>query len=309
MAAGRAPLLLAATLLTAAAVGPAAGPASAGGGPRPDRALAATTAVHPGQGSVAARAAGAGRGSMASTAAGAGRGLVVGEVAGAGLRQGPVVVPVAGSGPGSVTAAGQGPGAMPVPVPVAVADGGRGGSVDRGVGGGRVPVRGWGSGRVPSPRPVPKVSVRPPTPPKGVTVGPTVKVPRVSVRRAPRPEVSISIPNANRRARPKITLPQVTIYPDGVCSGAVAVGECPRRRSRAEARKVVPPAPPASPVRPVRVPPPPDATPTSTPSARSHVKRLEPPARRGNPLNTVLLTVVLVTAITSTTAVAFRRTR
>lgn len=198
---------------------------------------------------------------------------------------------------------------------VPVAGGGRGDSVDRDVGGGRVPVRGWGSGRVPSPRPVPKVSVRPPAPPKGVTVGPTVKVPRVSVRRAPRPKVSISIPNVNRRARPKITLPQVTIYPDGVCSGAgagaVAVGECPRRRSRAEARKVVPPAPPASPVRPVRVSPPPDPTPTptATPSTRSHVKRLEPPARRGNPLNTVLLTVVLVTAITSTTAVAFRRTR
>ncbi|MEV5504308.1 hypothetical protein AB0M50_53785 [Nonomuraea fuscirosea] len=269
MAAGRAPLLLAATLLTATAVGPAAIPASAGGSPRSDRVPAPTTAVHPGQGSVAARVASAGQGSVVRTvAAGAGRGLVV---------------PVAG--------------------------GGRGDSVGRDVGGERVPVRGWGSGRVPSPRPVPKVSVRPPAPPKGVTVGPTVKVPRVSVRRAPRPKVSISIPNVNRRARPKITLPQVTIYPDGVCSGAVAVGECPRRRSRAEARKVVPPAPPASPVRPVRVSPPPDPTPTATPSTRSHVKRLEPPARRGNPLNTVLLTVVLVTAITSTTAVAFRRTR
>jgi hypothetical protein len=291
VAAGRAPLLLAATLLAATAVGPAAIPASAGGSPRSDRVPAPTTAVHPGQGSVAARVASAGQGSVVGTvAAGAGRGLVV---------------PVAGSGPGPVTVAGQGRGPMVVPV----AGGGRGDSVGRDVGGGRVPVRGWGSGRVPSPRPVPKVSVRPPAPPKGVTVGPTVKVPRVSVRRAPRPKVSISIPNVNRRARPKITLPQVTIYPDGVCSGAVAVGECPRRRSRAEARKVVPPAPPASPVRPVRVSPPPDPTPTATPSTRSHVKRLEPPARRGNPLNTVLLTVVLVTAITSTTAVAFRRTR
>ncbi|GAA1693813.1 hypothetical protein GCM10009733_107040 [Nonomuraea maheshkhaliensis] len=294
MAAGRAPLLLAATLLTTAAVGPAAG----GGNPRSERTPATVTEVYAGQGSMAVRAAGAGQGSMV---AGAGQGSAMARTVSAG--QGSVVSTAAGAGQGPVADGGQwrGPGAMVV---LGVA-GGRETSVDRGAGDGRVPVRGWGGGRVPSPRPVPKVSVRPPVPPKGVTVGPTVKVPRVSVRRAPRPKVSISIPNVNRRAAPEITLPHVTIYPDGVCSGAVEVGECPRRRSRAEAREVVPPAPPASLVEPVRVPPPP----TPTPSARSHVKRLEPPARRGNPLNTVLLTVALVTAISSTTAVAFRRTR
>ncbi|MEU8395052.1 hypothetical protein AB0C28_07685 [Nonomuraea sp. NPDC048892] len=258
MAAGRAPLLLAATLLTTAA---AVGPVSAVGDPRSVRTPATTTAVYAGQGSM--------------VAAGWARGVAAVPVAAAGLGRGPAATVL--------------PGVVPLAGP------------------GRVPVRGWGGGRVPSPRPVPKVSVRPPVPPKGVTVGPTVKVPRVSVRRAPRPKVSISIPNVNRRAAPEITLPHVTIYPDGVCSGAVEVGECPRRRSRAEARKVVPPAPPASLVEPVRVPPPP--TPTPTPSARSHVKRLEPPARRDNPLNTVLLTVALVTVISSTTAVAFRRTR
>ncbi|MFI7612363.1 hypothetical protein ACIBP6_14180 [Nonomuraea terrae] len=56
----------------------------------------------------------------------------------------------------------------------------------------------------------------------------------------------------------------------------------------------------------VRVP---DAvTPTreETPVARALFKRPEPPARRVNPLGTVLLTVVVVTVITSATAVAFR---
>ncbi|MFG1705723.1 hypothetical protein ACFLIM_21250 [Nonomuraea sp. M3C6] len=144
------------------------------------------------------------------------------------------------------------------------------------------------------PRPVPQVSVRPPAPPKGVTVGPRVSVPRVKTWRKPVPGVSISVPPAKRRAAPEVTLPQVTVYRDAVCTGRVVVGECPRRRPHTAPRL---PAPRATPFR--------TPTPTPTVTPRSHVKRLAAPPRRKNPMTTVLLTVVLVTAIASTTAVAF----
>ncbi|WP_378788245.1 hypothetical protein ACFMQL_30605 [Nonomuraea fastidiosa] len=155
------------------------------------------------------------------------------------------------------------------------------------------------------PRPVPKTSVRPPAPPKRVTVGPKVRVPRVWVQSSPRPRVSISMPRAKRNAAPQVTVPQVTVYPDGLCAGDVHLGECPRGRPGPVPRAV--PAPPA----PVRVPAPaptrtPTPTPSPTPSARSHALQIKPAERRPNPLGTVLLTVALVTAITSTTAVAFR---
>lgn len=161
---------------------------------------------------------------------------------------------------------------------------------------------------VPGPRRVPKVTVRPPAPPEGVTVGPRVKVPRVMVQRSPRPRVSISMPPGKRRAAPEVTVPQVTVYPDGVCVGGVRVGPCPRRKARLKR----PEAPPVVPVTALVPPPPipaPTPTPSRTPSARAHVERVEPPQRRRNPMNTVLLSVVLVTAITSTTAVAFRARR
>ncbi|UBU17608.1 hypothetical protein [Nonomuraea gerenzanensis] len=181
----------------------------------------------------------------------------------------------------------------------------------------RVPVSGRvpsprpvpGAGRVRPPRPVPRVSVRRPAPPQRVTVGPTVKVPRVSTRRSPDPEVSISMPRAKRRAAPEVTVPQVTVFPDGVCAGGVVLGDCPRDRPRPVPRVVAPP------VVPVRVLPSPSPSPsptpvvTPTPSSRPRVQRAEPPGRRRNPLNSVMLTVVLVTAITSTTAVAFRARR
>ncbi|MFC5829842.1 hypothetical protein [Nonomuraea insulae] len=77
-------------------------------------------------------------------------------------------------------------------------------------------------------------------------------------------------------------------------------------------RPVVPPVVPVTAL--VSPPPPsptpaPTPTPSRTPSARAHVERAEPPQRRRNPMNTVLVSVVLVTAITSTTAVAFRSRR
>ncbi|MET8866810.1 hypothetical protein ABZW11_28035 [Nonomuraea sp. NPDC004580] len=161
---------------------------------------------------------------------------------------------------------------------------------------------------VPKPRPVPKVSVRPPAPPKRVRVGRDVRVPRVWVQSSPRPRVSIAMPDAKRHAAPKVTVPHVTVYPDGLCAGDVQLGECPRGRPR-QVQRGVPPLVPAEVVLPPTPTLTPTPTPSPTPSARSHVIRAEPAERRRNPLSTVLLTVVLVTAITSTTAVAFRARR
>ncbi|WP_345571269.1 hypothetical protein [Nonomuraea rosea] len=158
------------------------------------------------------------------------------------------------------------------------------------------------------PDPVPAVTVRPPAPPKGVTVGPRVSVPKVRTWRSPVPRVSISVPPARRRAKPKVTLPHVTVYQDAVCTGRVVVGECPRKQPREAPR----PAPRATPMRLQPAPavvPVPLPSPDPTPTARSHVKRFASPGRRKNPMTSVLLTVVLVTAITSTTAVAFRSRR
>ncbi|MGW0203170.1 hypothetical protein [Nonomuraea sp. NPDC003201] len=161
---------------------------------------------------------------------------------------------------------------------------------------------------VPWPRPVPRVTVRPPAPPappKNVTVGPTVTVPRVRTRRSPRPKVSISVPPRKRWAPPAVVLPHVTVYRDGVCTADVQVGECPRRR----AGRVRPSAPWAAPV------PVPTPTPTKTPKPKAAVpltrfqRASAGPSRRKSPLNTVLVMTVVVSAITSTTAVAFRSRR
>ncbi|MFI7127165.1 hypothetical protein ACIBQ1_15825 [Nonomuraea sp. NPDC050153] len=160
---------------------------------------------------------------------------------------------------------------------------------------------------VPWPRPVPHVTVRPPAPPKGVTVGPTVSVPRVRTRRSPRPKVSISVPPRKGPGPPAIVLPHVTVYRDGVCMREVQVGQCPRRR----AGRVRPPAPWTAPVR----VPAPKKTPKKKPEPKATVpltryQRAEAgPARRKSPLNTVLVMTVVVSAITSTTAVAFRSRR
>ncbi|MEV4568886.1 hypothetical protein AB0K12_34375 [Nonomuraea sp. NPDC049419] len=161
---------------------------------------------------------------------------------------------------------------------------------------------------VPKPQPVPKVSVRPPAPPKRVRVGRDVRVPRVWVQSSPRPRVSIAMPDAKRHAAPKVTVPQVTVYPDGLCAGDVQLGECPRGRPR-QVQRGVPPLVPAEVVLPPTPTLTPTPTPSPTPSSRSRVIRAEPAERRRNPLSSVLLTVVLVTAITSTTAVAFRARR
>ncbi|MFC4007231.1 hypothetical protein ACFOY2_08365 [Nonomuraea purpurea] len=158
----------------------------------------------------------------------------------------------------------------------------------------------------PSPPPVPKVTVRPrpPAPPKGVTARRgKATVPRVVTERSPSPKVSISMPAARRPALPKVTLPHVTVYRDGLCAGGVTVGECPRTRPRAPQRAQ--PAPVILPTPEVSLSPTPTPTPTLTPSIRSHVKRAMPPARRENPLGTLLVMVVVVTAIASTAAVAF----
>ncbi|MFI6737523.1 hypothetical protein ACIBI9_31755 [Nonomuraea sp. NPDC050451] len=158
---------------------------------------------------------------------------------------------------------------------------------------------------VPWPRPVPQVTVRPPAPPKNVTVGPTVTVPRVRTRRWPRPKVSISVPPRKRWAPPAVVLPDVTVYRDGVCTAEVQVGECPRRR----AGRVRPSAPWVAPV------PVPTPTPKKTPKPKATVPLTRyqhaeaGPSRRKSPLNTVLVMTVVVSAITSTTAVAFRSRR
>ncbi|WP_220448298.1 hypothetical protein, partial [Nonomuraea diastatica] len=86
----------------------------------------------------------------------------------------------------------------------------------------------------------------------------------------------------------------------------VRVGQCPRGRARVAPR----PVPRARPVRVPSLTPAPSPSPTRSASGWAGARRpLPPPGRRDNPLGGVLLTVVLVTAITSTTAVAFRSRR
>ncbi|KAB8194461.1 hypothetical protein FH608_014650 [Nonomuraea phyllanthi] len=158
--------------------------------------------------------------------------------------------------------------------------------------------------RDPWPRPVPQVSVRPPAPPKNVTVGPRVSVPRVRTWRSPSPHVSIKVRGGKRPAKPAITLPHVTVYRGGVCTGGVQVGECPRKRPHRAHR---PPPPPRA--TPVRIPTPsPTPSPKATPGSRFQ-RAMAEPARRKSPMATVLVMAVVVTAITSTTAVAFRSRR
>ncbi|WP_206059346.1 hypothetical protein, partial [Nonomuraea zeae] len=147
-------------------------------------------------------------------------------------------------------------------------------------------------------------------PPQRVTVGPRVSVPKVRTWRSPVPGVSISVPPARRRAAPKVALPHVTVYRDAVCTSRVVVGDCSRKRSREAHRLPSRSVPTAMPARPsptptvVRVPPP-----SQMPVARSRAQQIASPGRRKNPMTSVLVTVVIVTAITSTTAVAFRSRR
>ncbi|WP_188193354.1 hypothetical protein [Nonomuraea sp. SYSU D8015] len=143
-----------------------------------------------------------------------------------------------------------------------------------------------------------KLSVRPPAAPKKVS--PDGSVPGVRVWRSPVPGVSIAGRPGKRRPVPKVTVPGMTIFRDAVCGIRVQVGRCPRGKARLS----------PWPVSPVRVPSPspsPSPTPTPSPKAtpRVHAKEVAPPPRRKNPLATVLVMVVLVTAIASTTAVAF----
>ncbi|TDE30953.1 hypothetical protein E1295_40505, partial [Nonomuraea mesophila] len=100
-------------------------------------------------------------------------------------------------------------------------------------------VSGAAADRAPWPGPAPRVTVRAPAPPKGVTARPgRVTVPKVSARHRPRPKVSISVPPRQRRASPQVALPQVTVYRDGLCTDGVRVGECPRGRARVAPRPV-----------------------------------------------------------------------
>jgi hypothetical protein len=145
---------------------------------------------------------------------------------------------------------------------------------------------------------LPKVSVRPPTPPRHVPTDGSV--PGVSVWRSPVPGVSIA-GRPGKRPVPKVTVPGMTIYEDAVCGQRVQVGRCPQRIPRQAPRHSAPARKAArAPATPALTPPP---SPIVTP--RLQARKPEPPARRRNPLGTVLVMVVLVTAITSTTAVAF----
>ncbi|TMR04984.1 hypothetical protein ETD86_53345 [Nonomuraea turkmeniaca] len=152
---------------------------------------------------------------------------------------------------------------------------------------------------------IPKVSVRPPKAPRNVSVNGSV--PGVKVWRSPVPGVSIAGRRpGKRRPVPKVTVPGMTIYQDAVCGERVQVGECPRDRPRVQPRPV------AQRATPVRVPSPspsPKPTPSPTATSRVRIKQVMLPPRRDNPLGTVLVMVVLVSAIASTTAVAFRSRR
>ncbi|MGI5291305.1 hypothetical protein ACQEVF_49470 [Nonomuraea polychroma] len=148
---------------------------------------------------------------------------------------------------------------------------------------------------------IPEASVRPPAPPRKISMDGSV--PGVKVWRSPVPGVSIAGRRpGKRRPVPKVAVPGMTIYPGAVCGERVRVGECPRPRAA--------PRPDPRRMTAVRVPSPsPTATatppPTPTATSRVRVKQVLPPPRRTNPLGNVLVMVVLVSVIASTTAVAF----
>ncbi|MEU8319056.1 hypothetical protein AB0C33_11855 [Nonomuraea sp. NPDC048881] len=166
---------------------------------------------------------------------------------------------------------------------------------------------------------------------------PVVSVPGAQIWDAPEPHASVSTRPGGRAPRTGAPVPRVSIGPGSVCvygpSGSVEVGDChvrpsppppppPRSSPRPTPRPTPPSTPPHTPrpvhhptPRPVRVAPPvrvpvqevtPTPKPTPTVAMHKRVKQLQAPPRRKNPLGTVLVMVVLVTAIASTTAVAFR---
>ncbi|MGW2222820.1 hypothetical protein ACWCSD_48170 [Nonomuraea sp. NPDC001684] len=164
--------------------------------------------------------------------------------------------------------------------------------------------------------------------------GPVVSVPGAQIRDDPEPRASVSTRPGGRAPRTGAPVPRVSIGPGSVCvygpSGSVEVGDChvrpspppPRSSPRPTPRPTPPSTPPHTPrpvhhpaPRPVRVAPPvrvpvqevaPTSKPTPAVAMHKRVKQFQAPPRRKNPLGTVLVMVVLVTAIASTTAVAFR---
>ncbi|MGN9841941.1 hypothetical protein ACTMTI_27820 [Nonomuraea sp. H19] len=142
-------------------------------------------------------------------------------------------------------------------------------------------------------------SVRPPVPPRKVPVDRGGSVPGVKVWRSPDPGVSISArPTGKRRPAPKVAVPGMTIYEGAVCGERVQIGQCPRGVPHLAPRRAAPvPAPAPTPS--------PTPTPTPTVTSRVHSKPVAPAPRRAHPLKTLLVMVVLVTAIAGTTAVAF----
>ncbi|QYC41290.1 hypothetical protein Nocox_18405 [Nonomuraea coxensis DSM 45129] len=131
-------------------------------------------------------------------------------------------------------------------------------------------------------------------------------VPGVRVRRTPAPHVSIAGRRSGGNPVPQVTVPGMTIYPRAVCGRSVQVGECSRRRLPPSTPRP-PGAPPVVPLRAEVAPTPaPARTPAPALSPPARVRQAAaPPARRRNPLGSVLVMVVLVTTIASTTAVAF----
>ncbi|MFI7419927.1 hypothetical protein [Nonomuraea sp. NPDC049684] len=170
--------------------------------------------------------------------------------------------------------------------------------------------------------------------------GPVVSVPGAQIRDAQEPRGSVSERPGGRVPRTGAPVPRVSIGPGSVCvygpSGSVEVGDChvrpspppppppppPRSSPRPTPRPTPPSTPPRTPrpvhhptPRPVHVAPPvrvpvQEVTPTPKPTPKvavhRRVRQVQASPRRKNPLGTVLVMVVLVTAIASTTAVAFR---
>src|SRR5690606_15367796 len=136
-------------------------------------------------------------------------------------------------------------------------------------------------------------------------VKPRVVKPRVS---KPKPSMGEGRVPGRPRPRPSASVPDVRVYEDAVCvdtpSSYIHIGRCRVTGPRPRAQGT--PAPERA--RELQAA---EATPTPTPAkaeptpkARIVAERQAPP-ERPNPLGTVLLMVVLTTAIASTTAVAF----